>query len=235
MSNGVYIGMNGAVARSRTLEGIADELANATTPGFLKERGAFEAFLPEKGGGEKIGVGAVQETVDARPGAAMHTGDKLDVRPEGEAFLAVRLPTGAMGLTRDGRLRVAEDGSVYAAGLPLLADDGHELRISLGAEASIRSDGVLLSDGEPVGRIARFASDGQLHKVTPGVVVPADPAGVVASDAKLHVGQLTASNASPLEAAVALVTAQRIFDASMQAIETYKKLGDRAGELGRIR
>ncbi len=235
MSNGVYIGMNGAVARSRTLEGISDELSNATTPGFLKERGAFEAFLPEKGGGEKVGVGAVLATVDARPGAAMQTGDKLDVRPDGDAFLAVRLPNGATGLTRDGRLRVADDGSVYAAGLPLLDDAGQALQVDVGAEVAIRSDGTLLSNGGAVGRIGRFRTDAPLHKVSPGVVMPGDPDAVVRSDAKLHVGQLTSSNASPLEAAVALVSAQRVFDASMQAIETYKKLGDRAGELGRIR
>jgi flagellar basal-body rod protein FlgF len=42
-------------------------------------------------------------------------------------------------------------------------------------------------------------------------------------------------NAGALEAALQLVTAQRSFDSSMQAIQTYRQLDQRGAELGRVR
>ena len=46
MADGIYVSMCGAVARTEQLDAIADNLANAATPGFKASRPAFESFLP---------------------------------------------------------------------------------------------------------------------------------------------------------------------------------------------
>src|SRR5262245_18346620 len=47
MSDGIYIGMAAAAARSALLDSISDNLANAQTSGFKKSEPAFQAFLGE--------------------------------------------------------------------------------------------------------------------------------------------------------------------------------------------
>ena len=48
-------------------------------------------------------------------------------------------------------------------------------------------------------------------------------------------GTLELSNSSALDAMVGMVGAQRGFESSMQVIETYKTMHDRANDLGRVR
>ena len=54
-------------------------------------------------------------------------------------------------------------------------------------------------------------------------------------EATLRIGEVELGNASPLETTVLMISAQRSFDASMQAIQTYRSLDQRAAELGRTR
>lgn len=54
-------------------------------------------------------------------------------------------------------------------------------------------------------------------------------------ETSVRTGEIELGNASALEATIAMVTAQRSFDSSMQAIQTYRQLDGRAAELGRIR
>jgi flagellar basal-body rod protein FlgF len=49
------------------------------------------------------------------------------------------------------------------------------------------------------------------------------------------VGELELGNVGSLESAVAMITAHRQFETAMQAIETYKKMDERAIEIGRVR
>jgi flagellar basal-body rod protein FlgF len=49
------------------------------------------------------------------------------------------------------------------------------------------------------------------------------------------VGEVELGNAGALEATVQLISAQRQFDASMQALQTYRSLDQRSNEIGRIR
>jgi flagellar basal-body rod protein FlgF len=51
----------------------------------------------------------------------------------------------------------------------------------------------------------------------------------------LRSGEVELGNSSALEATIAMVTAQRNYDSSMQAIQTYRQLDQRASELGRTR
>jgi flagellar basal-body rod protein FlgF len=51
----------------------------------------------------------------------------------------------------------------------------------------------------------------------------------------LRIGEIETGNSSPLEAAVQLVAAQRHFETSMQALNTYRRMDERASEVGRTR
>jgi flagellar basal-body rod protein FlgF len=51
----------------------------------------------------------------------------------------------------------------------------------------------------------------------------------------VRTGEMERGNTPALEAMVQLISAQRSFDASMQALQTYRSMDGRSGDLGRLR
>jgi flagellar basal-body rod protein FlgF len=234
MGDGIYVGMAGAVARASQLESIADNLANATTPGFKAARPAFEHFLAG-GEGTKVFAAAVDTGLDLRPGAPIRTDRPLDVVPEGSAFLGVLLPSGGTAFTRDGRLQVDAEGRLLAAGGQVLGRSGAPIVVPAGATPTIGADGTVHAAGVEVDRLALFALEGPLVRGAPAQILPAAGGEARLAEGGVRLGEVEGGNAAPVEAAVSMITAQRSFDQAMQAIETYRRISDRSNELGRVR
>jgi flagellar basal-body rod protein FlgF len=235
-ADGLYVSMCGAAARMAQLDAVSDNLANAQTPGFKAARPAFESFLAASGAQDKRWPAAVATGFDLSPGPTSPTGNPLDVVPEGGAFLAVALPGGVTGYTRDGRLTVDPDGRLTAAGHPVLDASGGELRVPPGATPEIGADGTVRAGGATVGALGLFTLEGNVDRVGPAVLAPG--AGAHAepvADGRVRTGELELGNAGALEATVELIAAQRHFDASMQALQTYRRMDERSTEVGRVR
>ncbi len=233
MADGIYIGMAGAVAREAQLDSIADNLANASTPGFKAARPAFESFLAP--GAEPTGkqlAAAVATGTDLRAGPMQRTGNALDATPDQGAFLAVALPSGQVAYTRDGRMTVGADGFLRVAGGAVLSKSGAPIQIPPETTPSIDRNGLVTAGGIELERIATVSLQGPVDRLG-GSLLSAPAAQQV--EVGLRVGEVELGNAPPLEAAVAMVSAQRNFETSMQAIETYKKMGDRQNSLGTVR
>ena len=235
MSDGIYVGMCGAVARAEQLEAVADNLANAQTPGFKSARPAFEAFLPASGAPDKAYPAAVSTGFDLRAGPPSRTGNALDVLPEGNAFLAVKTSTGSVAYTRDGRMSIDSDHRLVIQGRPVLGRDGQPIVLPSETTAEIDPDGSVRAGGSVVGEIARVQIDGQVNRIGPALLEPTASTKVSPSEAKLRVGELELGNAPPLESAIDMISAQRHFETSMQAIQTYRQLDQRATDVGRLR
>jgi len=235
VADGIYVGMTGAAAQARALDAIADNLANAQTPGFKAARPAFASFLPEGGDGTRVSTGAVATGIDRAPGAVRQTGNPLDVLPEGDAFLAVARPGGAVAYTRDGRLSVDALGRLAAAGGLVLDDAGEPIALPPGEAVRIERDGRVWAGDVEVARLGLHRIEGAVERAGPSLLTPAPDARVAPSEAGVRVGEIELGNVSAVESAVALIEAQRTFDHSMQAIQTYRKLDERAVEIGRIR
>ena len=122
MADGIYVSMCGAAARSEQLDAIADNLANAQTPGFKAARPAFESFIPRGAGPQqdKHYPAAVATGFDLRAGPTQHTGNPLDVIPGDGQFLYVALRDSASVARFDMASR--SKGRSRGPGLP---SDGH--------------------------------------------------------------------------------------------------------------
>ena len=235
MADGIYVSMCGAAARSEQLESIADNLANAQTPGFKAARPSFESFLPASGADDKVYPAAVATGFDLRPGAVSHTGNPLDVLPEDGAFLMVRTPSGGVAFTRDGRLSLDAEQRLVQSGRPVLDRGGVPIRVPPGAALEIGADGVVRAGGTAVAELGRFRLTGAVDRVGPSLLAPGRGGRADLVDARVRAGEVELGNAGALEATVDLISAQRSFDASMQALQTYRSLDGRAAEIGRIR
>lgn len=237
MSDGIYIGMAGAVAQTRRLDAIADNLANAQTPGFKAEKPAFASFLPQEGVGDKVYAAAVQTAIDRSPGLITPTGDPMHVLPDGDLLLGVQLPSGDRAFTRDGRLTVSADGTLLAAnGHPLLGEGGGPITAPPHTRPVVDAAGIVRADGVEIGKVALFQIDGPISRLQ-GSLLGAQEGSQVSqiSDARVRIGELELANSSPIEAAAELIAAHRSYDHSLQAIQTYRKLDERTAELGRVR
>jgi flagellar basal-body rod protein FlgG len=140
MSDALHIGATGMQAQQVQLDTIANNLANAATPGFKKSRVSFADLVMRgagAGGGQAAGDGAESGATEAAPplgsgvgltrvtrvfdqGVLKQTGAALDVALEGDGFLEVAMPDGTRAFTRGGTLRVGADGMLLApSGQPL--------------------------------------------------------------------------------------------------------------------
>ncbi len=235
MADGIYVSMCGAAARSEQLDAVADNLANAQTPGFKASRPAFEAFLPASGAADKSYPAAVATAFDLRPGPTSRTDNPLDVVPEDGAFLAVATANGERAYTRDGRLAVDTEGRLVQNGRPVLDRGGSAIHVPPGTTPDIGSDGVVRAGGTALGELGLFKLRGPVDRVGQALLAPGRGGSAEAVDGRLHTGEVELGNASPLEGMVQLISAQRSFDASMQALQTYRSMDQRSSEIGRVR
>jgi flagellar basal-body rod protein FlgF len=236
MADGIYVSMCGAVARGEQLDAIADNLANAQTPGFKASRPAFEAFLAESGAVDKQYAAAVGTGFDLRPGPTARTGNPLDLLPDGDAFLTVLAPGGTPAYTRDGRLTLdAARRLATVDGRLVLGRDGKPISVPPDLVPNVDDQGLVHAGDLELGRLALVRLEGPVDRVGASLLAPGTGGRAVPVETGIRTGEVELGNSSALEATLALVTAQRSYDASMQALQTYKQLDQRAVELAKLR
>src|SRR5688500_10989497 len=177
MIYGLYLSAAGVVTSSHRQDVIANNLANAETPGFKRDVALFQQRLTEAqrrrrgiGSGsddrsvdllEHLGGGilASPTRVDSRQGDLDRTGSPLDVAILGEGYFAVT-DRGETRLTRNGRFMLDKEGNLVlsgAAGNKVLDPDGNPVRLPGGeGNVEIRADGQVSRNGQPIGKIGVF-------------------------------------------------------------------------------
>jgi flagellar basal-body rod protein FlgF len=241
MASGIYVSMTSASARTKRLDAVADNLANADTPGFKSMRSSFEGVLAEVEdrpgiGNDKVMVRTAGERIDRRPGVAVQTSAPLDVLPQEDAFFAVSLEAGGVAYTRDGRMVVDAEGQLLAAGRPVLSAGGAPIVVPFNEVPTISRAGEVLADGRVIDQLALYRLEGDLQRIAPRLLVAAGSgAAESVENVAVDVGVVEQGNVNPVEATVELIEAQRSFDHAMQAIDTYRRMDETANNVGRIR
>ena len=234
--------MAAAAARADQLDSIADNLANAQTPGYKASRPAFQSFLPPRGISpgaqgtpDKVFAGVVATGTDMSAGPVLTTDNPLDIIPEAQSFLSVQTLTGQIAYTRNGKLNVTADGALVADGRSVMGDSGKPILVPPGSQVSISPQGVVSADDRAIDRLALFDLQGNVVRVGPQLYAAGPGGSVSPSDMGVSVGQLEMGNITPLESTVQMINAQRQYETAMQAIQTYRRLDDRAIEVGKVR
>ena len=159
-----YIALSRLVAQGRTAAVLANNIANADTPGFRAARPVFGTYVEQSRGAEPPGGRAVAFSQDratwrdASPGGLVRTGNPLDIAIPGEGFFAVETPRGER-FTRAGRFTLDGGGRV-------VDQDGHAVLGSAGpivlppgaSRIEVLGDGTVRTEAGAAGqlRIVRF-------------------------------------------------------------------------------
>jgi len=230
--------MNAAMDRQRV---VANNLANASTPGFRQEifsvtpatlkDGSLEARAPARGN---------VRGADMTAARVVPTGNPLDVALEGEALLAFQSPDRQGEIySRRGDLRVSASGVIEnGEGLAVLGEGGTPISVPPGFSIAIAADGTILArdpatpnaPAEPLDKLRLVNPQGSplakgidsFLKVPGGGVLPPDPA------ARLTTGALEMSNVETADTLVQMIEAQRAFEQRAKIISTAGTL-DEAG------
>jgi flagellar basal-body rod protein FlgG len=139
MDAGLYIAAQGMLVEQVRQNQLANDLANASTPGYKPDRTTQQDFgsllLSNTQSGQSIGslstglrVGNI--VTDLAPGTLNHTGQPLDFGISGTGFFAVQTAQGVR-YTRDGQFSASAQGSlVDAQGNQVLSPSGAPIPVS---------------------------------------------------------------------------------------------------------
>lgn len=238
MSTGIWSAASGAVAQSFSLDVTANNIANATTPGYRSDRAVFRQELTravQRGEARALRYSLVRSaTTDFASGQITATGRPLDVALRGDnSFFVVRTAQGQR-FTRAGNMRVAGDGALTTPdGAAYLGADMKPLRVPSDAKtAAFSKDGHLVVDGVEGNqrvRVVSFARPAALEREG-NVLFRAPPAAgrPVEAPTDLEVGAIESSNASTVGGMTAMVTASRQFEMITRVIEAFSTIDRKA-------
>jgi flagellar basal-body rod protein FlgG len=251
MINALHTAATGMRAQQSSMDVVANNLANATTTGFKRDRLDlvdldYRPLLLAEGGVAQVGLGSAPGSIakEHEQGALQQTGGPLDVAIEGEGFLQVVRSDGTLAYTRAGNLQVDALGRMGLRGGELLQP---RITVPPGAgEVTIAPDGQVSAsvngNVRNLGRIqtASFANPGGLAAVGDSLFAATANSGAAALGAPgaggrgaLTQGALEASNVNVGTEMISLITTQRAFEAASKVVTASDEMMGMANGLRR--
>lgn len=234
MADGIYSALSGAMANIQRVEVLSHNVANQSTQGFKQFRIALEEARGASDSKELAYAASTPAQMDMRAGIFKKTDAVLDLALTEEVYMAVGDQARPVYM-RGGPLTVRPDGMlVTSEGLNVLGERD-PIRIPEGAKnVEILPDGTVQANGEPIGkiRLVEFTDPTQLTpSSTSGLFAP-QSAGVQASMVEKPVmsGYLEESNFNVVKGITDLIAAQRSYEATLKAVETFTHVDKRAAK-----
>jgi flagellar basal-body rod protein FlgG len=225
MERGLYIAASGMLAEQVRQDQIANDLANASTPGYKADTSVQSSFgqvlLSNTATGQvvgpmSLGVHISQEVTDLTQGPLQQTGNPLDFALDGSGFFTVQTANG-VAYTRDGQFEVNGSGQlINDTGNPVLGTDGKPINVGNAKNLSVSPDGVVTSNGKVAGTLnivslTNPAKQGDtLWSGTPG----ATPAATTVDQ-----GYLEGSGVQPAQAMVDMIVSLRAYESSQRVLQ----------------
>ena len=233
MNNTLFVSLSHQMAMQRRLDLVANNIANLNTTAFRRESVKFEEFITEmKGAKDPLGgkLSFVQDygvVRDFQEGATIPTNNTFDVAISGPGFLTVETPEGETRYTRNGHLKLNEDGELITSnGSRVMDDTGNNIVITPDdTEISIAKDGTITGN---VGRIARLAlvefnnrqalkKAGDSQYTTGEIPTPSE-------GSTIEQGMIEGSNVNGVEEVTSMINIMRSYQTVSRLLDDYQKL-----------
>ncbi|MBX9741224.1 MAG: flagellar basal-body rod protein FlgF [Beijerinckiaceae bacterium] len=224
MQTGMHVALSGQIVLQRKLDAIAHNVANANTPGYRAQEITFASIFAQTGEKETAFAGSGGDYTSLRTGGLLKTDNPLDVGVLGDAWLAVKTPTGT-AYTKDGRMQMLDSGELRTmTGLQVLDVSGSALTLDpANGPARISRDGMITQNGAQVGAIGLFQIDKNAKLSAAGTsgFTTDKPATPVLDFVKNGVAQgfIESSNVNPVMEMARLIAVQRTFESVSAAID----------------
>ena len=255
MIKGLYTSALGMITMMRKMNVTADNIANANTTGFKKDRVATKSFTEEllkrlNDPGDQpyydVPIGRISQGVyiddiytDFTGGGFRKTSAPLDLAISGNGFFCISAAdrTGQVSelYTRDGSFTLGTDGLLLTKeGNPVLGANGM-IRIPPGY-ITVSEDGSIFSNDEYIDRlrITSFADTHELRKRENNLFSATNRALQTDFTGSILAGYLENSNVSPIKEMTDMITTTRVYDANQRMITIHDNILSRVvNEIGR--
>jgi flagellar basal-body rod protein FlgF len=236
MDNSLLVSLSQQLAAYRSMDVIANNIANVSTPGFKRESAKFEEFIthvaPSEGQTGQQAVSFVKDagiSRDLSQGSIESTGAPLDFAINGKGFFTVQTP-GGMRYTRDGHFTLDGNGQV-------VTNDGYALQGDSGAititpddqNIQVSPDGTISSIvngiGNQIGKLQvnDFADESAMVKQGSNLYSTSQTA-TAATDSTIKQGALESSNVQPVVEISHMIEVMRAYQATASLNQSQEEL-----------
>jgi len=242
MDRMIYTAMSGAKHILEQQATTAHNLANSTSTGFKSQIDSFRA-VPVIGDGLATRAFVVDATMgaDFNPGPIQATNRDLDVAIQGKGWLVVQRADGSEGYTRNGSLKVSENGLLQtASGLTVMGDGGPisippDITVSIAKDGTVSSvsNNTLPGPSNAIGRL-KLVDPPELNLVRSEDGLFVTKNGVPAEvDANVNLvgGALEGSNVNVIDAMVSMISLARQFETQMKLVQSAENNANKAAQL----
>jgi flagellar basal-body rod protein FlgG len=220
MDVGLTIAASGMLAEQAREDQLANDLSNASTPGYKPDsvvQSSFGSMLLPGGspgssaGSIYTGVQITKEVTNMTQGGLQSTGEPLDFAITGQGFFAVKTATG-ISYTRDGEFTASAAGDLVDA-------SGNEVLSQSGSPIKIASDGTVPADSLGVFNVPNATKQGD--NLFTGTSA-GKATGVVSS------GTLEGSAVDAARTMVDMIAALNNYQSGENAIQTIQQIDQRS-------
>ncbi|MFN8109592.1 MAG: flagellar hook-basal body complex protein [Thermoleophilia bacterium] len=250
MIEALYAAASGMLSQQTGLDVVANNLANASTVGFKRDRMdqvdlAYQTFQLPSGTTGQLGLGAgpgrMSKEWDA--GEAQQTGGQYDVAIDGPGFLKVKLADGTPAYTRAGAMQVSADGRLeLASGQPIeppIKIDANAENVTVGTDGKITATvggapktwQIQLTTFPNAGGLT--ALGGSLFAQSPNSGAPTTGNPGANGTGSLLPGYTEGSNVQVADEMVSMIAIQRAFEASSKVVSASDEMWGMANGLRR--
>jgi len=219
---------SGIRSRIESLDLLANNIANASVPGFKADHEFYNVYLASEAADSPEGTSPTllpvveRKWTDFSQGSLTPTGNPLDLALNGPGFFMARASSGSL-FTRGGSFRLSDQGQLQTQeGYALLDQKGDPILLDSSKPIEVSPDGSIRQDGQDLSRIAvmdfkdpaALAKRGGNYFQTDLASMPPAQAG----QAEVQQGKIEAANSQPAQSAVRLVNIMRQFETLQKAM-----------------
>jgi len=221
-------------ALQKSLDVVANNIANSSTTGFKREDIAFATYISRPESGQKLNFVVPRATFrDASSGPITPTNNPLDLAIQGQGYFQVRGADGQPHFTRNGSFQLDTQGQIVThAGELVLGDGGQPITIpDTATNINISSDGYITAKTDngtslaELGKIAvvKFDDEQKLQSEGAGLYTSSDPSKPAVGSSVVQ-GSLEESNVQAVTEMTQMIKIMRSYE---QASSLISKEDDR--------
>lgn len=233
MDNGIYITLSRQQALFRDLEVSANNLANATTPGYNTQKLVFSDYLVKDQKRKDAYANDVSTYRDTVKGALRMTGNTFDLALTGPGYFMVETPYGTR-YTKAGNFQINAEGTLMnPQGQPVLGNDGGQITIPPNVRnVEINGAGQIMADGADVGQvgIAEFQNEQAMERMGETLYRTAEEPQE-AANSRIVQGAVESSNVNPVAELIRVQEVSRAVGSTAKYIETVYDLQRKASSV----
>ena len=262
MIRSLYTAASGMQGQQRSIDVVANNLANVNTAGFKRSRADFQDLMyqnlkttgsPSTGTtqvptGIQIGLGSRLASVTKlfTAGDITQTGNDLDIAIEGGGFFQITQPDGTVGYTKAGAFKTDSVGQIVTPdGNPLspsITIPSNATKINIGNDGTVSVQIPGQSTTSTIGNIqlAHFPNAAGLSSQGKNIYLPSDASGSATTGTPgqdglgtIAQGFLEMSNVNVAEEMVNMIVGQRAYEINSKAVTASDEMLQTANGLKR--